>query len=220
MRVIIVGCGRVGSALAARLAAEGHDVRLVDRDPESRTAAARRVPRPVPRGQRLQPRRPGAGGHRARRRVRRRHLRRQQQHRQRPDRQGDLPGPDRPRPHLRPPPRRHLPRAGHPHHRQRPLDRAPDPPDAAAPPSHAGTHLRQRRDPAGPLRSSRPTSPGGGCAEFDVDGEIRVVEVTRGGRSLLPAHGTAAEPGDLVTFAVAATALGRLRGFLDKELGT
>ncbi|MFF3459544.1 potassium channel family protein [Streptomyces sp. NPDC002730] len=57
-------------------------------------------------------------------------------------------------------------------------------------------------------------------AEFDVDSEIRVVEVTRAGRSLVPAHGTAAEPGDLVTFAVAATALGRLRGFLDKELGT
>ncbi|WP_225829938.1 TrkA family potassium uptake protein [Streptomyces sp. NK08204] len=57
-------------------------------------------------------------------------------------------------------------------------------------------------------------------AEFDVDGEIRVVEITRAGRSLLPAHGLPAEPGDLVTFAVAATALGRLRGFLDKELGT
>ena len=57
-------------------------------------------------------------------------------------------------------------------------------------------------------------------AEFEVEGEVRVVEVTRGGRSLIPGHGTAAEPDDLVTFAVAATALGRLRGFLDKELGT
>ncbi|MER6750467.1 TrkA family potassium uptake protein [Streptomyces sp. PDY-4] len=57
-------------------------------------------------------------------------------------------------------------------------------------------------------------------AELDVDGEIRVVEVTRAGRSLVPAHHTPAEPGDLVTFAVAATSLGRLRGFLDKELGT
>ncbi|MFF3890098.1 potassium channel family protein [Streptomyces sp. NPDC001914] len=56
--------------------------------------------------------------------------------------------------------------------------------------------------------------------EFDVDGEIRVVEVTRAGRSLIPAHGTSAQAGDLVTFAVAATGLGRLRGFLDKELGT
>lgn len=56
--------------------------------------------------------------------------------------------------------------------------------------------------------------------EFDVDGEIRVVEVTRGGRSLVPAHSTPAAPGDLVTFAVAATALGRLRSFLGRELGT
>jgi len=57
-------------------------------------------------------------------------------------------------------------------------------------------------------------------SEFEVDGEIRVVELTRGGRSLLPTDGAMAEPDDLVTFAVAATALGRLRGFLDKELGT
>ncbi|MFE2276377.1 potassium channel family protein [Streptomyces sp. NPDC059454] len=56
--------------------------------------------------------------------------------------------------------------------------------------------------------------------EFEVDGEIRVVEVTRAGRSLIPAHSTPACAGDLVTFAVAATALGRLRAFLDKELGT
>jgi trk system potassium uptake protein TrkA len=57
-------------------------------------------------------------------------------------------------------------------------------------------------------------------SEFEVDGEIRVVEFTRGGRSLRPTHGTMAEPDDLVTFAVDATALGRLRSFLDKELGT
>lgn len=57
-------------------------------------------------------------------------------------------------------------------------------------------------------------------SEFEVDGEIRVVEITRGGRSILPRHGAVAETDDLVTFAVAATALGRLRGFLDKELGT
>jgi trk system potassium uptake protein len=56
--------------------------------------------------------------------------------------------------------------------------------------------------------------------ELEVDGEIRVVEVTRGGRSLIPSHTGMAEPDDLVTFAVAATALGRLRSFLDKELGT
>ncbi|PJN32332.1 potassium uptake protein [Streptomyces sp. CB02959] len=71
------------------------------------------------------------------------------------------------------------------------------------------------------LRSELPAYlTGRRLTEFDVDGEIRVVEVTRAGRSLVPAHHTPAEPGDLVTFAVAATALGRLRGFLDKELGT
>ncbi|MCX4474927.1 TrkA family potassium uptake protein [Streptomyces cellulosae] len=55
---------------------------------------------------------------------------------------------------------------------------------------------------------------------FEVDGEIRVVEVTRQGRSLIPTHGTPAHADDLVTFAVTASALGRLRAFLDKELGT
>ncbi|GAA1423430.1 TrkA family potassium uptake protein [Streptomyces thermospinosisporus] len=55
---------------------------------------------------------------------------------------------------------------------------------------------------------------------FDVDGEIRVVEVTREGRSFIPAHSTPARAGDLVTFAVTAAGLGRLRAFLDKELGT
>jgi trk system potassium uptake protein TrkA len=57
-------------------------------------------------------------------------------------------------------------------------------------------------------------------AEFDLDGEIRVVEVTRGGRSLIPNQATLAEPDDLVTFVVAATALGRLRDSLKRELGT
>jgi trk system potassium uptake protein len=57
-------------------------------------------------------------------------------------------------------------------------------------------------------------------AELDIDGEIRVVEVTRGGRSFIPTRTAAAEPDDLVTFAVAAHALGRLRTNLDRELGT
>ncbi|MFD8234794.1 potassium channel family protein [Streptomyces sp. NPDC059696] len=57
-------------------------------------------------------------------------------------------------------------------------------------------------------------------AELEIEGEIRVIEVTRGGRSRLPLHATTAAPDDVVTFAVAATSLRRLRGFLDKELGT
>lgn len=56
--------------------------------------------------------------------------------------------------------------------------------------------------------------------DLEVGGEIRVVEVTRSGRSFIPDDGTVAENDDRVSFAVAATALGRLRGFLDKELGT
>jgi trk system potassium uptake protein TrkA len=52
-----------------------------------------------------------------------------------------------------------------------------------------------------------------------VDGEIRVVEATRGGRSFIPTTATTTEPDDLVTFTVAATALSRLRAFLDKEWG-
>ncbi|MFJ3336239.1 potassium channel family protein [Streptomyces sp. NPDC086766] len=56
--------------------------------------------------------------------------------------------------------------------------------------------------------------------EFEVDGEIRVVEVTRDGRSHIPHRVTTAAPQDVVTFAVAARALRRLRGFLNKELGT
>ncbi len=71
------------------------------------------------------------------------------------------------------------------------------------------------------MRSQLPTYlTGRRLSELEVEGEVRVVEVTRGGRSFLPGHGTSAEPDDLVTFAVAATALTRLRDFLDKELGT
>jgi len=71
------------------------------------------------------------------------------------------------------------------------------------------------------LRSQLPAHlTGRQLGELEVDGEIRLVEVTRGGRSFLPTHTTPAEPDDLVTFAVSTEALSRLRGFLDKELGT
>jgi trk system potassium uptake protein TrkA len=40
MRVIILGCGRVGAKLAELLDAEGHEVVVIDRDPE----AFRRLP--------------------------------------------------------------------------------------------------------------------------------------------------------------------------------
>jgi trk system potassium uptake protein TrkA len=56
-------------------------------------------------------------------------------------------------------------------------------------------------------------------SEFNVEGEIQVVEVTRGGRSLIPGPGTTIEASDMVSFAVASTSLARLRSFLSKELG-
>ena len=51
-------------------------------------------------------------------------------------------------------------------------------------------------------------------AELDVPGEIQVVELTRGGRSTLPARTATLEPGDVVSFIVASGSLGRLRSFL------
>lgn len=57
-------------------------------------------------------------------------------------------------------------------------------------------------------------------AEFEVDGEIRVVEITRGGRSMIPTKTSLLETGDLLTFVVAMSSLDRLRSFFGKELGT
>ena len=42
MKVLIVGCGRVGSRLASELDEEGHEVTIVDRDPGSFSRAAAR----------------------------------------------------------------------------------------------------------------------------------------------------------------------------------
>ena len=35
MKLLIVGCGRVGSSIATRMAADGHDVTVIDEDAES-----------------------------------------------------------------------------------------------------------------------------------------------------------------------------------------
>ena len=50
--------------------------------------------------------------------------------------------------------------------------------------------------------------------EFDVPGEIRVVELTRGGHSSIPAHGATLRKDDVVRFVVASGSLARLRSFL------
>jgi len=55
---------------------------------------------------------------------------------------------------------------------------------------------------------------------LDVEAEIRVVEVTRAGKSIITTSETLLQAGDLVTFVVASSALDRFREFLGKELGT
>jgi trk system potassium uptake protein TrkA len=55
---------------------------------------------------------------------------------------------------------------------------------------------------------------GRGAAEFNVTGEIQVVEITRGGRSTIPAATTTLREGDMVSFVVASGSLSRLRSFL------
>jgi trk system potassium uptake protein TrkA len=50
--------------------------------------------------------------------------------------------------------------------------------------------------------------------EFNVEGEIGVVEITRGGHSMIPGPGATLKDGDRVSFVVASGALGRLKSFL------
>ncbi len=51
-------------------------------------------------------------------------------------------------------------------------------------------------------------------SDFNVPGEIQVVEVTRAGHSSIPVAGTTLQKGDLVSFVVASGSLTRLRSFL------
>jgi trk system potassium uptake protein TrkA len=53
--------------------------------------------------------------------------------------------------------------------------------------------------------------------EFNVEGEITAVEITRGGHSVIPGPGTTLRRGDRVSFVAASTALQRLRSFLGER---
>ena len=55
--------------------------------------------------------------------------------------------------------------------------------------------------------------------ELNVEGEIQVVEITRGGRSIIPGLATPLQADDFLTLAVTSESLGRLQAFLGKELG-
>ena len=56
-------------------------------------------------------------------------------------------------------------------------------------------------------------------AEFNVEGEIQAVEVGRGGHSRIPAPETTLQSGDVVSFVVASGSLDRLRDFLGGRWG-
>lgn len=64
------------------------------------------------------------------------------------------------------------------------------------------------RSPVPSYLQGRPVS------EFDVAGEIKVVEVTSAGRSRIPTDGQLIRAGDTLTFIVASASLERLRSFL------
>ena len=64
------------------------------------------------------------------------------------------------------------------------------------------------RAPAPAYLAGRRTS------EFNVEGEIAVIEVTRGGHSMIPGHSTTIRHGDQLSFVVASGSIERLKGFL------
>lgn len=219
MRVVIVGCGRVGSALATRLVNEGHDVRIIDREPKTRALLPAGFPGEVLHGNGFSRTLLEAAGiehadafvavtsgdntnivsaRTAKETYRVPIVLARIYDPRRADIYRDLGIPtiasvrwtaDRLHQML--------------------LHR------------HLTPELSFGNGETLLLRSQLPAHlTGRRLGELEVDGEIRLVEVTRGGRSFLPTHSTPAEPEDLITFAVAAEALTRLRGFLDKELGT
>ena len=56
------------------------------------------------------------------------------------------------------------------------------------------------------------------AADFEAEGEIRVVEITRDGHSLVPGRASTLHRGDVVSFVVAAGSVNRLREFLGRAI--
>ena len=219
MRIVIVGCGRVGAALANTLSAEGHDVRLVDRDPKARRllgpgfvgtfAVGNGYNRLVLEG---------AGIEQADAFV--------------AVTSGDNSNAVAAR------------TAREEYHVPIVIARIYDPKRAdiyrdLGIPTVASVRwtvneirrqlVHRHLDPSfvfgdgGTLliRSHVPEYlVGRRSCELDVETEIRVVELTRAGRSMITTSETLLQAGDLVTFVVSSSALDRLRGFLGRELGT
>lgn len=219
MRVIVVGCGRVGAALAVRLGASGHDVRVVDRDPNARRLLPRNFSGEFVTGNGYSRAVLHRGGVEeadafiavtsgdnsnivaARTAKEEYHVpiviaRIYDPHRADIYRDVGIPTVASVRWTVE----RILQMLTHRHMT----------PEQTF--GNGETLLMRSQLPA--YLNERP------LADLDVDGEIRLVEITRAGHSFIPAADDLAQTGDLATFAVSATALDRLRAFLDKELGT
>lgn len=213
MRIVIVGAGRTGSALANQLDAEGHSVGVVDADPAARDALNPGFGGPVLTGSGLsQASLEAAGVAEA-------------------DALVALTGSDgvnvvtarAARDRYRVP--RVLARLHHPDHAglYAAMEVATvDPLRWAVNHLHRQlTHHHLVPDQsfgAGDALLVRSGIPdyleGRSTQELEVDGEIRVVEITRRGHSIVPARGSLLQQGDTVSFVVAAGSVGRLRSFL------
>ena len=186
MHVVVVGCGRVGSGLAAHPGGRGHTVAVIDKQAK----AFRRLPegfaRPHHPGRRLRPRPPPGGRHRGGRRPGGGHQRRQLQHHGGPHRPRGVRARAGDRPHLRPPPGRHLREARHPHHRHRAVDHrsgaAPHPPRR---PGHRVDRPVGRRR-AGRAPGRRRAGPAGGSPTSTSPGLARVAALSRLGVGQVP----------------------------------
>lgn len=215
MRLVLVGAGRTGSALANRLDAEGHTVGVIDPDPDAREAISPGFQGPVLTGSGLsQALLEEAGVAEA-------------------DALVALTGSDgvnvvvagAARDHYRVP--RVVARLHHPAHAGLYATMeitTVDPLRWAV--NHMHLQLTHRvlapeqSFGAGEsilVRSDIPDYLEGRAADtFDVDGEIRVVEITRHGHSLVPGRGSILHRGDVVSFVVAAGSVTRLRDFLGR----
>ncbi len=137
MRYLIVGCGRVGSALAKLLDSDGHEVIVVDENAAAFKRLGSEIQRPRSRRHRHRLRRPQTRRRGDRRRLCRRHQRRQPQHHGRPDRPAHVQHQEDRRTHLRSAARTNVSRAGR-------ADRLPDDGRSKDDPRHAHCGRRDR----------------------------------------------------------------------------
>ena len=186
MKVIIMGCGRVGSELALQLLDADHEVAVIDKNPDAFIKYPPGDGREDDRGLGVRPRRAGGGRHQGRRRVRRRLQRRQLEHRLGAGRARALPRAQGRRADLRPAPRRHLRAPQHPDGRHHQVGREADPADAVprpqrAPESLGGGDLVRMRVPVPPHLVGK---------SADVDQRARASSwspaVSRGGGGFIP----------------------------------